>query len=146
MNNIVAFTQNKSGHAQHPEGLHQTLDKIGTNLGSLYKVYTHIELEENAPAFHLEIIDGYLHRGESLKFVSRVTILNRTQVFCFEVIKNSVSNTFIQLRDIPFTYGIQSIVVLIKNDNEFVGYQCIDYFGNILHLSSVEIADFIQYF
>lgn len=98
-----------------------------------YKVYANLDYDRERKNCALEVIDGYLTEGESLKLNGTSKVIKRKiKVFHFEVSKTPSINTYFRSNPFEFiTEELENFLVCIYRKKQLVGYQYFDHLNNL---------------
>jgi len=97
-----------------------------------YKVYANIERVRNSQEIHLEVIDGFLSKPESLDF-SHAELL-AGGIFCIHlsIIETENYSTYYRSETMELPALASSIMVKVKKEGKVLGLQHISFDGEIL--------------
>jgi uncharacterized protein (DUF2344 family) len=102
------------------------------NWGNLYKIYASVEVNTQQKKFCLEIIDGFLRGNEKLALVAHQNLSDNFSLVTLEVTTSNQLNTFFKTESWNYFHSNHKILVLVKKQNKFVGYQYIGMDGEII--------------
>jgi hypothetical protein len=99
---------------------------------SPYKVYANLEKARNSKEVHLEVIDGFLSKPESLAF-SHAELL-AGGIFCIHlsVIETAEYSTYYRSESLELPALASSIMVKVQKEGKVLGLQHISFDGEIL--------------
>lgn len=97
-----------------------------------YKVYANLELARDTKEVHLEVIDGFLSKPESLAF-SHAELL-AGGIFCIHlsIIETGDYSTYYRSEGMELPALASSIMVKVQKEGKVLGIQHIDLENNIL--------------
>lgn len=99
-----------------------------------YKVYANLEPIRGTREFHLEVIDGFLLKPESLAF-SHAEILNGgIFAVCLSVVDNVGYSTYYRSEPMEVPPLSKSLLVKVLKNGQLIGMQHIDFENNLLPL------------
>lgn len=108
------------------------------DFNSLYKIYTGLEKDRNGNVVAIDIIDGYLKSDEKMFLKSSYLLDDDIWYAEIEIVPNSQMNTYLKISaEFP---KMNSIFVKVCKKGKTVGYQWIDFEGNILSVPSLAPA------
>ncbi len=99
---------------------------------NLYKIYASVEVSTQQKKFCLEIIDGFLRGNEQIEFSAHQNISDNICLVTLEVKPSSKLNTYLKTASWNYLHSNHKILVLVKKQNKFVGYQYIGMDGEII--------------
>jgi hypothetical protein len=102
------------------------------NLANLYKIYASVEVNTQQKKFSLEIIDGFLRGNEQIEFSAHQNVSDNICLVTLEVKPSSKLNTYLKTASWNYLHSNHKILVLVKKQNKFVGYQYIGMDGEII--------------